>query len=57
MIRHADWYDQRWSSIMLAEKFFLMLEALERSTYADGSPRIISTSPHAPVKLPIETAK
>jgi hypothetical protein len=57
MIRHADWYDQRWSSIMLAEKFFLMLEALERSTYADGSPRIISTSPHVPVKLPIETAK
>jgi hypothetical protein len=49
--------DQRWSSIMLAEKFFLVLEALKRSTYQDGSPRVISTSPHVPVKLPIETAK
>jgi hypothetical protein len=35
--------DQRWSSIMLAEKFFLVLEALKRSTYEDGSPRVIST--------------
>ena len=41
---------------MLAEKFFLYLEALFKSqqplTYADGSPRVISTSPHIPVKLP-----
>jgi hypothetical protein len=57
MIWHAVRDDQRWSSIMLAEKFFLMLEALKRSTYTDGSPRVISTSPHVPVKLPIETAK
>jgi len=42
---------------MLAEKFFLMLEALKRSTHADGSPRVISTSPHMPVKLPAGTAK
>ena len=42
---------------MLAEKFFLMLEALKRSTHEDGSPRVISTSPHIPVKLPVETAK
>ena len=42
---------------MLAEKFFLMLEALKRSNYQDGSPRIISTSPHVPVRLPVETAK
>jgi len=49
--------DQRWSLIMLAEKFFLVLEALKRSTHQDGSPRVISTSPHIPVKLPIETAK
>lgn len=42
---------------MLAEKFFLVLEALKRNTYPDGSPRIVSTSPHVPVKLPIETAK
>lgn len=39
---------------MLAEKFFLVLEALIRGdrTYPDGSPRIISSSPHVPVKLP-----
>jgi hypothetical protein len=41
---------------MLAEKFFLYLEALIKSqhalTYADGSPRVISISPHVPVKLP-----
>ena len=42
---------------MLADKFFLMLEALKRSGYADGSPRVISTSPHIPVKLPNQTAK
>ena len=41
---------------MLAEKFFLYLEALIKSqhtlTYTDGSPRVISTSAHEPVKLP-----
>ncbi|AND89794.1 hypothetical protein ACVME8_006721 [Bradyrhizobium diazoefficiens] len=39
---------------MLAEKFFLVLESLIRGgrTYPDGSPRVISTSPHIPVKLP-----
>jgi hypothetical protein len=39
---------------MLAEKFFLVLEALIRGgqTYADGSPRNVSTSSHVPVKLP-----
>jgi hypothetical protein len=42
---------------MLAEKFFLMLEALKRSTYPDGSPRVISTSPHVPFTLPNQTAK
>jgi hypothetical protein len=42
---------------MLAEKFFLMLEALKRSSYSDGSPRVVSTSPHVPVKLPVGTAK
>ncbi|MCS3726147.1 hypothetical protein [Bradyrhizobium betae] len=42
---------------MLAEKFFLVLESLIRGdrTYADGSPRVISTSPHVPVKLPGRT--
>jgi hypothetical protein len=42
---------------MLAEKFFLMLEALKRSTYADGGPRVVSTSPHIPIRLPNETSK
>lgn len=38
---------------MLAEKFFLYLEALIKSqANADGSPRVISTTPHVPVKLP-----
>lgn len=39
---------------MLAEKFFLVLESLIRGDriYPDGSPRIISTSAHIPVKLP-----
>lgn len=39
---------------MLSEKFFLVLESLIRGdrTYPDGSPRIISTSPHVPMKLP-----
>jgi hypothetical protein len=38
---------------MLAEKFFLMLEALLKGrAYADGAPRVVSTSPHVPVKLP-----
>jgi hypothetical protein len=48
---------KHWSSTMLAEKFFLMLEALKRSNYPDGSPRVISTAPHIPVKLPNETAR
>jgi len=38
---------------MLAEKFMLYLEVLIKSrSHADGSPRVISTSPHVPVKLP-----
>lgn len=38
---------------MLAEKFFLYLESLLKSqTYFDGSQRVVSTSPHVPVKLP-----
>jgi hypothetical protein len=38
---------------MLAEIFILVLESLIRGnrTYADGSPRVISSSPHVPVKL------
>jgi len=40
---------------MLAEKFFLLLEALRRSgdsSHFDGAPKVVSSSPHVPVKLP-----
>jgi hypothetical protein len=37
---------------MLAEKFFLLLETLKSRSYPDGSSRVISTSPHVPIKLP-----
>jgi hypothetical protein len=37
---------------MLAEKFFLLLEMLKARSYPDGGPRVASTSPHIPVKLP-----
>jgi hypothetical protein len=42
-------------SAMLSEKFFLFLESLIRNqgqVHADGSPRVVSSSPHVPVKLP-----
>jgi hypothetical protein len=37
---------------MLAEKFFLLLETIKSHIYPDGSPRVVSTSRHVPVKLP-----
>jgi hypothetical protein len=37
---------------MLAEKFFLLLETLKSRSYPDGSPRVVSGSPHIPVTLP-----
>ena len=40
---------------MLAEKFILLLEALVKSNgniYPDGSTRVVSTSPHVPMKRP-----
>jgi len=38
---------------MLAEKFFLVLETLIKGrVYTDSAPRVVSTSPHVPVKLP-----
>jgi hypothetical protein len=42
---------------MLAEKYMLVLETIRSMTerspaYADGGPRVISTSPHVPVQLP-----
>jgi hypothetical protein len=35
---------------MLAEKFILLLETLRSHSHPDGGPRVISTSPHVPVK-------
>jgi hypothetical protein len=46
---------------MLAEKYMLLLETLrkdlpERSqTHTDGGPRVVSTAPHIPVKLPVHS--
>jgi hypothetical protein len=43
------------SAAMLAEKFLLVVESLIRTqgqTQSDGSTRVVSTSPHVPVKLP-----
>ena len=38
---------------MLAEKFFLVLEALRSANqYLDGSPRVKCKSPHVPIELP-----
>jgi len=45
---------------MLAEKFFLMLETLIKTqgeAYSDGSPKVISTSAHVPVRLPARSGK
>lgn len=42
---------------MLAEKFILLLETVLSRTYPDGSPRIVSTSRHVPIKLPSESEK
>jgi hypothetical protein len=46
---------------MLAEKYMLLLETLRRGlpdrsqTHTDGGPRVISNSPHIPVRLPVES--
>jgi hypothetical protein len=37
---------------MLAEKFFLVLETIRSNRGPDRTPRVVSTSPHIPVKLP-----
>jgi hypothetical protein len=47
---------------MLAEKYILVLETLRSQAergpaYSDGSPKVISCSPHIPVKLPSASAR
>jgi hypothetical protein len=44
-------------TLMLAEKFFLFLETLKSHAQPDGSTRVVSTSPHVPVKLPAGNGK
>jgi hypothetical protein len=47
----------REQTTMLAEKFFLLIETIRSNTRPDGSPTVVSTSPHVPVKLPSGTRK
>ncbi len=42
---------------MLSEKFFLVLETLRSHGEQNGSPRVVSTSRHVPIKLPEKTGK
>jgi hypothetical protein len=42
---------------MLAEKFVLLMETLKSHASPDGAPRVVSASPHVPVKLPAATNK
>ena len=37
---------------MLAEKFFLILETLKSHAASDGSPIVVTTAQHIPIKLP-----
>jgi hypothetical protein len=46
---------QQEATHMLSEKFILVLEALLKSNdrvYPDGAPKVVSNSPHVPVRLP-----
>jgi hypothetical protein len=43
---------------MLSERFILVLETLLKSQFhSDGAPRVVTTSPHVPIKLPAPTPK
>lgn len=48
---------------MLAEKFFLVLEVLIKGqndrvpAYSDGAPRVVSSSAHVPIVLPVHSLK
>ena len=51
-IRAAPKHRSEGVYIMLAEKFILLLETLKSRAHPDGSPIVVSTSPHVPIKLP-----
>jgi hypothetical protein len=38
-------------------KFLLLLETLKSRAHPDGSPIVVNTSPHLPIKLPGGTGK
>jgi len=42
---------------MLAEKFILLIETIRSHAHPDGSPRVVSNSPHVPIKLPSGNGK
>ena len=42
---------------MLAEKFILLLETLKSHASPGGGTRVVSSSPHVPVKLPAASNK
>ncbi|SDS25702.1 hypothetical protein SAMN05444158_1495 [Bradyrhizobium canariense] len=42
---------------MLAEKFFLFLETLRSQNHPDGSPIVVSTARHVPIRLPSGSGK
>src|SRR4029077_17514359 len=44
-------------TLMLAEKFILLIETLKSHASPDGSYPVVSTSPHVPVKLPAASNK
>jgi len=49
---HDGWRSQPRLPTMRAEQFLLLLETLRSRAHSDGSPRVVSTAPHVPVKLP-----
>jgi hypothetical protein len=63
MARNQHWlafaeFSRKWTTPMLAEKFMLLLETLRsQAQAADGSRRVVSSSPHVPVRLPSDSAK
>jgi hypothetical protein len=45
-------FSSRGVTPMLAEKFILLIETLRSRSHPDGSPIVVSTSRHVPIKLP-----
>jgi hypothetical protein len=41
----------QWSDLMLAEKFCLVLETIRSNENNGQGPRMVSSSPHVPIRL------